>query len=38
MELIYINTIIETYNTYILDNSDEHFRDVCSLEANKMCR
>ena len=29
------NTLIQTYNTSVLDKSDEHFRDACTLEANK---
>lgn len=29
------NTLIQTYNTSVIDNSDEHFRDGCALEAKK---
>ena len=29
------NTLIQTYNTSVLDTSDEHFREACTLEANK---
>ena len=29
------NTLIQTYNTSVLDSSDEHFRDACTLEAKK---
>ena len=29
------NTLIQTYNTSVLDSSDEHFREACTLEAKK---
>ena len=29
------NTLIQTYNTSVLDTSDEHFREACTLESKK---